>query len=94
MADGDTEIHTPEHFLAAATGLGLDNLTIEMDNQEMPGMDGSSLDFVSAFRDAGIVEQTPSATPTRLLNPWLSMWATALSSQCPTMWPAHYLHPR
>ena len=57
MADGDTEIHTPEHFLAAATGLGVDNLVIEMDNIEMPGMDGSARDFVDALRTAGIVEQ-------------------------------------
>ncbi len=53
----DTEIHTPEHMLAAATGLGIDNLRVEMTATEVPGMDGSASDFVRCFREAGIVEQ-------------------------------------
>jgi UDP-3-O-[3-hydroxymyristoyl] N-acetylglucosamine deacetylase / 3-hydroxyacyl-[acyl-carrier-protein] dehydratase len=57
MALGEVEIHTPEHFLAAATGLGIDNLVIELDNQELPGMDGSARDFVNTLREAGVVEQ-------------------------------------
>lgn len=57
MALGEVEIHTPEHFLAAATGLGIDNLQIELDNQELPGMDGSARDFVAALREAGVVDQ-------------------------------------
>jgi UDP-3-O-[3-hydroxymyristoyl] N-acetylglucosamine deacetylase/3-hydroxyacyl-[acyl-carrier-protein] dehydratase len=57
LADGPVEIHTPEHMLAAATGLGIDNLVIAMNAQEMPGLDGSALPFVEALRSAGIVEQ-------------------------------------
>ena len=57
MADGDVEVHTTEHFLAAASGLGVDNLIIEIDNVELPGMDGSAIDFASCLREAGIVEQ-------------------------------------
>jgi UDP-3-O-[3-hydroxymyristoyl] N-acetylglucosamine deacetylase/3-hydroxyacyl-[acyl-carrier-protein] dehydratase len=57
LADGDMEIHTPEHLLAAAVGLGIHNLIIEMDSQEMPGLDGSALEFVRCLQEAGIVAQ-------------------------------------
>ena len=57
LAKGDVEIHTPEHFLAAVTGLGVDNLLVEMDNVEFPGMDGSAIEFVEALRSAEIVPQ-------------------------------------
>jgi len=51
------EIHTIEHLMAALSGLGIDNLNIEIDNNEIPGMDGSSLEFLKAIKEAGIVEQ-------------------------------------
>lgn len=57
LADGEVEINTPEHFLAAVHGLGLDNLVVEMDAMEMPGLDGSSQGFVQVLRQADIVEQ-------------------------------------
>ena len=43
--------------MAALNGLGIDNLTIEIDGEELPGMDGSSLEFLKALQEAGIVEQ-------------------------------------
>ena len=58
MADGtEVEIHTPEHLLAACQGLGLDNLVIELDAVELPGLDGSAKDFADCLRNAGIVDQ-------------------------------------
>lgn len=57
MADGPVEVHTTEHFLAAAAGLGIDNLIIELDAVELPGLDGSAIGFVRCLRAAGIVEQ-------------------------------------
>ncbi len=51
------EIHTIEHLMAALSGLGIDNLCIEIDNAEVPGLDGSSLDFSQVLGQAGIVEQ-------------------------------------
>jgi UDP-3-O-[3-hydroxymyristoyl] N-acetylglucosamine deacetylase/3-hydroxyacyl-[acyl-carrier-protein] dehydratase len=50
-------IHTSEHVLAAAVGLGITNLIIEIDAAEPPIMDGSSKYFVDALEAAGIVEQ-------------------------------------
>ena len=52
-----SEIQTIEHLMAAISGLGIDNLNIEIDNKEVPGMDGSSVKFAEALVNAGIVEQ-------------------------------------
>ena len=51
------EIHTIEHLMAALAGLSIDNLCIHIDNDEIPGLDGSSADFSKILMDAGIVEQ-------------------------------------
>ncbi len=50
-------INTSEHVLAAAVGLDLDNLIIEINAPEPPIMDGSSKYFVEALEKAEIVEQ-------------------------------------
>jgi len=51
------QIQTSEHVLAAAVGLDIDNLLIEVDASEPPIMDGSSKYFVEALEKAGIEEQ-------------------------------------
>ena len=51
------QIQTSEHVLAAAVGLDIDNLLIELDSSEPPIMDGSSKYFVEALEKAGIEEQ-------------------------------------
>jgi UDP-3-O-[3-hydroxymyristoyl] N-acetylglucosamine deacetylase/3-hydroxyacyl-[acyl-carrier-protein] dehydratase len=48
---------TIEHALAALTGMDLDNVLIEVDNEEAPIIDGSSKYFVEAIEKAGVVEQ-------------------------------------
>ncbi len=54
---GDAKVHTVEHALAAMVGLGIDNLNIELDAEEIPNGDGSSLPVMSTLQKAGIVEQ-------------------------------------
>lgn len=49
-------IQTSEHVLAAAVGLDIDNLLIEIDASEPPIMDGSSKFFIEALEKAGIKE--------------------------------------
>ncbi|CAM1366077.1 Bifunctional enzyme LpxC/FabZ (Includes: UDP-3-O-(3-hydroxymyristoyl) N-acetylglucosamine deacetylase, family CE11; 3-hydroxyacyl-(acyl-carrier-protein) dehydratase FabZ) [Tenacibaculum litoreum] len=51
------QIQTSEHVLAAAVGLDIDNLLIEINASEPPIMDGSSKFFIEALEEAGIVEQ-------------------------------------
>jgi UDP-3-O-[3-hydroxymyristoyl] N-acetylglucosamine deacetylase/3-hydroxyacyl-[acyl-carrier-protein] dehydratase len=53
----DISITTVEHFMSALSGLKIDNLYIEIDNKEMPGLDGSSLNFMELLEQAGIREQ-------------------------------------
>ena len=47
-------VSTVEHLLAAITGLGLDNVLVEVDGPEVPIMDGSSASFVAAIDRAGL----------------------------------------
>jgi UDP-3-O-[3-hydroxymyristoyl] N-acetylglucosamine deacetylase/3-hydroxyacyl-[acyl-carrier-protein] dehydratase len=54
-------IHTVEHLMSVLCGLGLTNLTIEIDAIELPGLDGSGRDFLRAIKTAGIVEQEAAA---------------------------------
>jgi UDP-3-O-[3-hydroxymyristoyl] N-acetylglucosamine deacetylase/3-hydroxyacyl-[acyl-carrier-protein] dehydratase len=51
------QIQTSEHVLAAAVGLDIDNLLIEIDASEPPILDGSSKYFIEALEKAGIEEQ-------------------------------------
>lgn len=51
------EIHTIEHLMAVFSGLGIDNIIIEIDNNEIPGLDGSGANFIEALENAGVVAQ-------------------------------------
>ena len=50
-------LSTVEHLLAALRGLGVDNVFIEVDNLEIPIMDGSAENFAEIIERAGIVDQ-------------------------------------
>jgi UDP-3-O-[3-hydroxymyristoyl] N-acetylglucosamine deacetylase len=50
-------ISTTEHLLSAFTGLGVDNAIVELDNLELPILDGSALPFVDLIQKAGIRKQ-------------------------------------
>jgi len=56
ISDGNgASIATIEHCLSALSGLGVDNVLIEIDGPEVPILDGSSARFVDAIDQAGIV---------------------------------------
>jgi UDP-3-O-[3-hydroxymyristoyl] N-acetylglucosamine deacetylase len=50
-------ISTTEHLLSALIGTGIDNAIIELDNLELPILDGSALPFVEMIHRAGIRKQ-------------------------------------
>jgi len=52
------KVSTVEHLLAALYIVGIDNAIIEIDNEEVPIMDGSSRDFINAFEKNDLVNQT------------------------------------
>ena len=60
LRNGSTVVSTVEHVLAAASGLGIDNLIIELNGEEVPIMDGSAGPFVYLMHEAGVRrQQTP-----------------------------------
>jgi UDP-3-O-[3-hydroxymyristoyl] N-acetylglucosamine deacetylase len=50
-------ISTTEHLLSAFVGLGVDNAIVELDNLELPILDGSALPFVELIQKAGLRKQ-------------------------------------
>ena len=50
-------IQTTEHLLSALIGIGVDNVIVEVDNLEVPILDGSALPYVQAFHSAGLKQQ-------------------------------------
>ncbi len=58
-------VATVEHFLAACSGLGVDNVIVELDGPELPILDGSSRPFVELLTQAGLKEQ---GAPRRVLK--------------------------
>ena len=50
-------VSTIEHLMAAFYGEGIDNVIVEINAPEVPIMDGSSFDFVTAIKSFGIQEQ-------------------------------------
>ncbi len=63
------EVEEVEHFMAAAAGLGVTNLLVELTNSEMPGGDGSSRLFVELLRQGQVVEQPVTRASYRLTKP-------------------------
>jgi UDP-3-O-[3-hydroxymyristoyl] N-acetylglucosamine deacetylase len=62
-------LDTVEHLLAAAYGLGVDNLRVEIDGPEIPGMDGSAASFVYLLRSAGLYAQAAPRSVLRVTRP-------------------------
>jgi len=59
-ANGDPDgpkVKTVEHLLSACSGLGLDNLVVDITAEEVPILDGSAASFVYLLQSAGIVTQ-------------------------------------
>ena len=54
-------VQTPEHLLAAAYLMKIDNLIIRIDGPEVPILDGSALPWVCALQRAGLQKQTEQA---------------------------------
>ena len=57
ISGNGADVVTIEHIMSALTGLGVDNAIIEIDNVEVPILDGSARLYVEAFLKVGIKEQ-------------------------------------
>ena len=63
--DHGASVSTIEHLMGALYGLGIDNALIEIDNQEVPILDGSAKLFVEAISKIGIKN---SDTPIKIIK--------------------------
>ena len=61
-------ISTTEHLLSALIGCGIDNAIVELDNLELPILDGSAKPFVELIRAAGTRKQRRPRTYLRILK--------------------------
>ncbi len=65
---GSVLISTTEHLLSALIGMGVDNVIVEVDNLEVPILDGSSLPYVQAFQSVGLKQQRRKREYLRILK--------------------------
>jgi UDP-3-O-[3-hydroxymyristoyl] N-acetylglucosamine deacetylase len=63
------KVSTVEHLLSAISALGIDNLYVEVDNEEIPIMDGSASSFIFLLRSAGIINQKAKKKFIKLTKP-------------------------
>ncbi len=57
LKNNGAEVQCIEHLMAALSGMGIDNLSIELDGREIPAGDGSSKIFTELIKDAGTLKQ-------------------------------------
>jgi UDP-3-O-[3-hydroxymyristoyl] N-acetylglucosamine deacetylase len=57
IGSGGVRIRTIEHMMAALSGLGIDNVYVEVNGPEIPILDGSSTELISIILRAGIAKQ-------------------------------------
>ena len=69
ISNGGVKVHTIEHLMSAAAGLGLDNLYVDITAEEVPILDGSSASFVYLLQSAGIVMQKAPKRFIRVIKP-------------------------
>ena len=63
-------ISTTEHLLSAFIGMGVDNAIVELDNLELPILDGSALPYVEMITRAGLRQQRRKRTYLKILRPY------------------------
>ena len=56
--ENDVSVSTIEHLMGALYGMGIDNALIEIDNQEVPILDGSAKVYIKAINEVGIKNST------------------------------------
>ena len=95
---GEAVVRTVEHLLAAAHGLRIDNLWIEVSGAEPPALDGSAAPWCRALRDAGAVAQEAAARRLRVRRPFRvemgrSRYEVRPAGSCRVSATIHFDHP-
>lgn len=72
LGQNGTEVHTVEHLLSALFGLGIDNIIIELNGEEVPALDGSTSDFCKILKQAKVVDLDSPKRPFTVKEPiWI-----------------------
>lgn len=67
--DDGVSISTVEHLASALAGLGIDNIIVEVDSNELPIMDGSASPFIFLLQSAGVEELSAAKRFIRIKKP-------------------------
>lgn len=87
----ETVAVTIEHIMSCLTGLGVDNAIVELDNIEVPIMDGSARFFVEAIMKDGLADQgVPRkiyelTEPVEVNDPQSGSWIKAEPASAPSI---------
>lgn len=73
LQQGEANVRTIEHLMAALAGCRIDNCRIEIDGPEVPILDGSARPWVEAIQAAGLTEQDGSLPLVALDTP-VTVW--------------------
>lgn len=65
----DIKVHTIEHFLSSLSVSGITDITAEISGNELPILDGSSIQFMEKLQEAGIKEFESEIEPIVIKNP-------------------------
>lgn len=65
----DVKIHTIEHFLSALSVMGITDIFVEITGNELPILDGSSIQFIEKLKEAGIEELESEIEPIVIEEP-------------------------
>ncbi|AGF47117.1 UDP-3-O-[3-hydroxymyristoyl] N-acetylglucosamine deacetylase [Candidatus Kinetoplastibacterium desouzaii TCC079E] len=68
LQNNSIRVSTVEHVMSALYGLGIDNIHIDLNGEEVPIMDGSAAVFICLLKSAGIVEQNQSKKFIKILK--------------------------
>jgi UDP-3-O-[3-hydroxymyristoyl] N-acetylglucosamine deacetylase len=69
LGTGGAKVQTVEHLMSACAGLGIDNLYVDVNAEELPILDGSAASFVFLLQSAGIEIQQAAKQFIRILKP-------------------------
>jgi len=69
LSNGGAKVHTVEHLMSACSGLGIDNLYVDITAEEVPILDGSAASFVFLLQSAGIALQNAPRRFIRVIKP-------------------------
>lgn len=81
LARENAQVRTVEHLLAALAGMGVDNARIEVNNAELPLLDGSAQNWVDAIAQVGLAPQSAPRSTWQVKEPvWVHQGDTFVAA--------------